>query len=360
MDLRPGPDGQSVHGKLMFSLNTESAAGASTISTSRSHSELRAAASSSARTSVSGSSASRPVVRRESSLDIRPDESFIPRLSEDGLERPRAEVARPASVVTAATSTPAIAEEEALPTGWERRTDGRGRAYYVDHNTRTTSWHRPSASGSVTAAAAAAEQSAAPETPVLPNQTNPDGTYADVPLPLGWEERRAADGRPYFVDHHTRTTTWHDPRRTGVEGALAASSRMERRAAQVGPLPSGWEMRMTSTRRVYFVDHTTRTTTWDDPRFPTAVDADAPQYKRDYRRKVVYFRSQPAMRVVADGKCDVRVRRGWVFEDSFAAIMRLKADDLRKRLMVKFEGEDGLDYGGVSRCERSLQIRGTW
>ena len=106
---------------------------------------------------------------------------------------------------------------------------------------------------------------------------------------------------------------------------------------------------MTSTRRVYFVDHNTRTTTWDDPRLPSSVDADAPQYKRDYRRKVVYFRSQPALRLVNDAKAEVRVRRGWVFEDSFAAVMRLRPEDLKKRLMVRFEGEDGLDYGGVSR-----------
>ena len=26
---------------------------------------------------------------------------------------------------------------------WERRVDGRGRVYYVDHNTRTTTWQRP-------------------------------------------------------------------------------------------------------------------------------------------------------------------------------------------------------------------------
>lgn len=26
---------------------------------------------------------------------------------------------------------------------WERRTDSRGRVYYVDHNTRTTTWQRP-------------------------------------------------------------------------------------------------------------------------------------------------------------------------------------------------------------------------
>ena len=55
------------------------------------------------------------------------------------------------------------------------------------------------------------------------------------------------------------------------------------------------------------------------------------------------------MRLFADAKCDVRVRRGWVFEDSFPAIMRLRPEDLRKRLVVEFEGEDALDYGGVSR-----------
>ncbi|KAI5282021.1 hypothetical protein KEM54_003028, partial [Ascosphaera aggregata] len=32
-----------------------------------------------------------------------------------------------------------------LPPGWERREDNLGRTYYVDHNTRTTTWTRPSA-----------------------------------------------------------------------------------------------------------------------------------------------------------------------------------------------------------------------
>jgi len=53
------------------------------------------------------------------------------------------------------------------------------------------------------------------------------------------------------------------------------------------------------------------------------------------------------MRPIADAKCGVRVRRGWIFEDSFAAIMRLRPEDLRKRLTVKFEGEDALHHGGV-------------
>jgi len=63
------------------------------------------------------------------------------------------------------------------------------------------------------------------------------------------------------------------------------------------------------------------------PAAAVTVDMDAPQYKRDYRRKIVYFRSQLAMRLIADTKCDVCVCRGWVFEDNFAAIMRLRSED---------------------------------
>eukprot|EP00842_Homolaphlyctis_polyrhiza_P001221 jgi/Hompol1/209/HPOL_005277-RA len=107
-------------------------------------------------------------------------------------------------------------------------------------------------------------------------------------------------------------------------------------------------MRMTNTGRLYFVDHTAKITTWDDPRLPSTVDASVPQYKRDFRRKLVYFRSQPALRPIA-GQVHVVVRRNTIFEDSFSEIMRIPANDLKKRLMIKFQGEDGLDYGGLSR-----------
>ena len=35
--------------------------------------------------------------------------------------------------------------EVGLPDGWEERTDPKGRKYYVDHNTGSTTWERPSA-----------------------------------------------------------------------------------------------------------------------------------------------------------------------------------------------------------------------
>ena len=48
---------------------------------------------------------------------------------------------------------------------------------------------------------------------------------------------------------------------------------------------------------------------------------------------------------------EIPVRRSNLFEDSHRAIMSVKnKDHMKTRLWVKFQGEVGLDYGGVSRC----------
>lgn len=272
-----------------------------------------------------------------------------------------------------------------LPAGWERREDNLGRTYYVDHNTRTTSWNRPTASGAQesrsdreaatqverqrhqnrtlpedhTGSSSPTLQQSQPPAAGSPGANNAAmmHTGATSPgsgeLPPGWEQRWTPEGRPYFVDHNTRTTTWVDPRRQQYirmyGGQNNANGQIQQQpVSQLGPLPSGWEMRLTNTARVYFVDHNTKTTTWDDPRLPSSLDQNVPQYKRDFRRKLIYFRSQPAMRILS-GQCHIKVRRSHIFEDSFAEITRQSATDLKKRLMIKFDGEDGLDYGGLSR-----------
>jgi E3 ubiquitin-protein ligase NEDD4 len=271
-----------------------------------------------------------------------------------------------------------------LPAGWERRMDPLGRTYYVDHNSRSTTWNRPSSNQAANNHAHEGETNAARDqhsrriladdlleasnggSNIQRSETTnaQSGNVAVVgsgsgatttgsgSLPAGWEERYTPEGRPYFVDHNTRTTTWVDPRRQTIIRVMGpngqSTSLQPQTISQLGPLPSGWEMRLTSTARVYFVDHNTKTTTWDDPRLPSSLDANVPQYKRDFRRKLIYFRSQPAMRV-QPGNCQIKVRRNHIFEDSYAEIMRQTPNDLKKRLMIKFEGEDGLDYGGLAR-----------
>ena len=272
-----------------------------------------------------------------------------------------------------------------LPPGWERRIDPLFRTYYVDHNTRTTTWTRPSNVQSVNTHAQDGETNAARDqhnrriladdmleanstisrtntavaqgpgqnTAAAALAASTNTTTSGVgPLPHGWEERYTPEGRAYYVDHNTRTTTWVDPRRQTIIRVMGPNGQnaalQPQTISQLGPLPSGWEMRLTSTARVYFVDHNTKTTTWDDPRLPSTLDANVPQYKRDFRRKLIYFRSQPAMRA-QPGNCQIKVRRNHIFEDSYAEIMRQTPNDLKKRLMIKFDGEDGLDYGGLSR-----------
>ncbi len=84
---------------------------------------------------------------------------------------------------------------------------------FPDHNTPSTTWTRPSPKSVGAYPRAHAPSPTPPAEPILsPNTPNADGTYTDVGLPLGWEESRTPDGCPYFIDHHTRMTTWNDPR----------------------------------------------------------------------------------------------------------------------------------------------------
>lgn len=277
------------------------------------------------------------------------------------------------------TFTPFEDAQGPLPNGWERREDTLGRIYYVDHNTRQTTWARPTGSDTRNAETIQAERDRY-QSRVLPEERmqstspsrspthNPSGsspsngntsnantnttTAGSGDLPPGWEQRTTPEGRSYFVDHNTRTTTWVDPRRQQYIYMYNADTPnitvQQQPVSQLGPLPSGWEMRLTNTARVYFVDHNTKTTTWDDPRLPSSLDQNVPQYKRDFRRKLIYFRSQPALRTVP-GQCNIKIRRENILEDSLHEIMRHSPGDLKKKLMIKFDGEDGLDYGGLSR-----------
>lgn len=74
-----------------------------------------------------------------------------------------------------------------------------------------------------------------------------------------------------------------------------------------------------------------------------------PKYKRDLVAKIKLLRQELTSQQPQSGHCRLEVSRQEVFEESYRLIVKMRPKDLKKRLMIKFRGEDGLDYGGIAR-----------
>uniref|UniRef100_A0A5F8H1N4 HECT-type E3 ubiquitin transferase n=1 Tax=Monodelphis domestica TaxID=13616 RepID=A0A5F8H1N4_MONDO len=230
----------------------------------------------------------------------------------------------------------------------------------------------------------------------------------DNDLPDGWEERRTASGRIQYLNHITRTTQWERPTRpaceysspgrplscfvdentpiTGTNGATCGQSSdprlverkvrsqrhrnyMSRTHLHTPPdLPEGYEQRTTQQGQVYFLHTQTGVSTWHDPRVPSrqnqlkgqqqqvvplysdeAEGLTVPRYKRDLVQKLKILRQELSQQQPQAGHCRIEVSREEIFEESYRQVMKMRPKDLWKRLMIKFRGEEGLDYGGVAR-----------
>ena len=79
------------------------------------------------------------------------------------------------------------------------------------------------------------------------------------------------------------------------------------------------------------------------------TDLHLPKYKRDLIVKLQSLRGDLNHLQPQSGHCRMEVCRESIFEESYRLVLKFRAKDLRKRLMVKFTGEDGIDYGGVTR-----------
>ncbi|XP_036297005.1 E3 ubiquitin-protein ligase NEDD4 isoform X2 [Pipistrellus kuhlii] len=242
-----------------------------------------------------------------------------------------------------------------LPPGWEEKQDERGRSYYVDHNSRTTTWTKPTVQATVETSQLPASQSlsASPQ-PQVPtsdsaHQVTPPSEMEPGFLPKGWEVRHAPNGRPFFIDHNTKTTTWEDPR-LKIPAHLRGKTSLES-SNDLGPLPPGWEERTHTDGRIFYINHNIKRTQWEDPRLQNvAITGPAVPYSRDYKRKYEFFRRKLKKQNDIPNKLEMKLRRATVLEDSYRRIMGVKrADFLKARLWIEFDGEKGLDYGGVAR-----------
>uniref|UniRef100_A0A671REJ5 E3 ubiquitin-protein ligase n=1 Tax=Sinocyclocheilus anshuiensis TaxID=1608454 RepID=A0A671REJ5_9TELE len=229
-----------------------------------------------------------------------------------------------------------------LPPGWEEKQDSKGRIYYVNHNSRTTTWTRPliqliqPPSEAAAAVAGAALNPTVYAPPLLSPDVSPQHALSHSPehtglMPAGWEVRSTPNGRSFFIDHNTKTTTWDNPR-------LKVPVHMRRRVSldptDLGPLP---------VRRVM----SSLIGRIQDYRVQPSL---AVPYSRDYKQKYDYFRKKLKKPADIPNRFELNVRRNALLEDSYRRILSVKRSDLLKaRLWVEFEGEKGLDYGGVAR-----------
>ncbi|XP_031433583.1 E3 ubiquitin-protein ligase NEDD4-like isoform X4 [Clupea harengus] len=297
-----------------------------------------------------------------------------------------------------------------LPPGWEERKDGKGRMYYVNHNIRSTTWTRPIAQntedGASSSAGAGTSGGATPSpggasgghlsepqmrrprslssptvtlsTPLeganniqvrravkdtVSNPQTPQASPFSSPkstpktpqsfLPPGWEMRIAPNGRPFFIDHNSRVTTWEDPR---LKYPIHMRTKASLDPGDLGPLPNlpeepGWEERVHADGRTFYIDHNTRNTQWEDPRLQSpAITGPAVPYSREFKQKYDYFRKKLKKPADIPNRFEMKLHRNNIFEESYRRIMSLKRPDILKaRLWIEFESEKGLDYGGVAR-----------
>ncbi|XP_061500432.1 E3 ubiquitin-protein ligase Nedd-4 isoform X7 [Anopheles gambiae] len=182
------------------------------------------------------------------------------------------------------------------------------------------------------------------------------GGAGSMTLPAGWSMQLAPNGRVFFIDHNERKTSWVDPR-TGRASPMptsqgsAALSDVRRPEDGLAPLPEGWEERVHSDGRIFFIDHNTRTTQWEDPRLSIPnIAGQAVPYSRDYKRKYEYLKTQLRKPQNVPNKIEIKVRRASIMEDSYRIINSVtRLDLLKTKLWIEFEGEAGLDYGGLAR-----------
>lgn len=160
------------------------------------------------------------------------------------------------------------------------------------------------------------------------------------PLPPGWEIRNTATGRVYFVDHNNRTTQFTDPR-------LSANLHLV-----LNPSPNGSRGGIESqnvSRQNQLKDQAQQALVSPGQLPEEAECLTVPKYKRDLVQKLKILRQELSQQQPQAGHCRIEVSREEIFEESYRQVMKMRPKDLWKRLMVKFRGEEGLDYGGVAR-----------
>lgn len=271
------------------------------------------------------------------------------------------------------------------PKPTETRTTPQGQVYFYHAPTGVSTWHDPR----------------------IPRNFDAHNAVLESlgPLPSGWEQRKTASGRVYYVDHNNRTTQFTDPRLNGhiinqlrqhsvdvgatTVASAASSSGGDAQASSHGPVQQQQQQHHNQHQHQHLGQHhqsnnhqqqqqqqqphnhphavamsnNNTTAALQQPQPPhqqPPPPADLPRglldgnellpkYRRDLVSKMRSLRIELLALQPQSGHCRLEVTRGEILEESYRLVMKMRPKDMRKRLMVKFKGEEGLDYGGIAR-----------
>uniref|UniRef100_A0A2K6GZA3 HECT-type E3 ubiquitin transferase n=1 Tax=Propithecus coquereli TaxID=379532 RepID=A0A2K6GZA3_PROCO len=259
-----------------------------------------------------------------------------------------------------------------LPRGWEMKHDHQGKAFFVDHNSRTTTFidpRLPLQSSRPTSALVhrqhltrqrshsageVGEDSRHAGPPVLPRPSSTFNTvsrpqYQDM-VPVAYNDKIVAflrqpnifeilqERQPDLTRNHSLREKIQFIRTEGTPGLVRLSSDADlvmllRYVTQL--------LKQKIVLILWFSVGTQR------------ANARAPApYKRDFEAKLRNFYRKLETKGYGQGpgKLKLIIRRDHLLEDAFNQIMGYSRKDLqRNKLYVTFVGEEGLDYSGPSR-----------
>ncbi|XP_053453553.1 E3 ubiquitin-protein ligase HECW2 isoform X1 [Nycticebus coucang] len=277
-----------------------------------------------------------------------------------------------------------------LPRGWEMKHDHQGKAFFVDHNSRTTTFidpRLPLQSSRPTSALVhrqhltrqrshsageVGEDSRHAGPPVLPRPSSTFNTvsrpqYQDM-VPVAYNDKIVAflrqpnifeilqERQPDLSRNHSLREKIQFIRTEGTPGLVRLSS-----DADLVMLLSLFEEEIMSYVPPHAFLHPSycqspRSSPVSSPQNSPGTqraNARAPApYKRDFEAKLRNFYRKLETKGYGQGpgKLKLIIRRDHLLEDAFNQIMGYSRKDLqRNKLYVTFVGEEGLDYSGPSR-----------
>ncbi|XP_067843872.1 E3 ubiquitin-protein ligase HECW2 isoform X2 [Heptranchias perlo] len=277
-----------------------------------------------------------------------------------------------------------------LPRGWEMKHDHQGKPFFVDHNSRSTTFIDPRLPLQTTrpsialvhrqhlqrqrshSAGEVADDSRHPGPPVVPRPSSTFGTvsrnhYQDL-VPVAYNDKIVAflrqpnifeilqERQPDLIRNHSLREKIQFIRSEGTSGLGRLSS-----DADLVMLLSLFEDEIMSYVPPHALLHPSycqspRGSPVSSPQNSPGTqraNARAPApYKRDFEAKLRNFYRKLETKGYGQGpgKLKLIIRRDHLLEDAFNQIMGCSRKDLqRNKLYVTFVGEEGLDYSGPSR-----------